>query len=145
MHGLNQLLLLWAMAFVTLATALVLLNIFCSLIGYGLELLGLVKETAIAGLASLVEATALWLLITFAPGAGLAMIIPALIVVSIYKVTHVESWNRFELILLLLFQLVTGAIGGCLVTGDFRTAAVVLIGLTVVLALVAVVAKSFDL
>lgn len=145
MHSLNQLLLIWALAFATLATALVLLNIFCSLIGCGLELLGFAKETAVAGLASLVEATALWLLISFAPGAGIAMIIPALIVVSIYKITHVESWNRFELILLLLFQLTAGAVGGCLVTGNFRSAMAIVIGLAVILLLIALVAKGFDL
>jgi len=145
MHSLNQLLLIWALTFSTLAAALVLLNIYCDLIDYGLELLGLANETIIAGLASLVEATALWLLIAYVPGAVRAMIIPALIVASIYKLTHVESWNRFELILLLLFQIAIGALGACLVAGQFRSAMVVLIGFSVLLFLVALVAKSFDL
>ena len=49
MHAAMQLSVFWALAFVSLCTALVLLNLFYNLIGDGLELLSLGKEAMIAG------------------------------------------------------------------------------------------------
>ena len=103
MHAAIQLSVFWVLAFLSLGTALVLLNLFYNLIGDGLELLGMGKELAIAGIASLVEASSLWLVVAFVPNAGRAMIFPALIVAVIYKVAHLEDWGRFEVLLLLVF------------------------------------------
>jgi len=145
MHGaIQQLLVFWALAFLTLGAALICLNIFCSLIDNGLELLSVGKELAVAGIASLVEAGSLWLVVSFVPAAGRAMIIPALIVALIYKVAHFEDWNRFEVILLLLFQTVIGCLGACLVFGQYKSAMVVLIGISVILGIIAGFAKFFD-
>jgi hypothetical protein len=109
------------------------------------ELLSLGKEAAIAAVASLVEAVSVWLLIAYVPGAARAMILPALIVACIYKVAHLEDWNRYEIILLLLFQVAIGCLGACLVLGQFQLAGVVVLGISVVLILVAFFAKFFDI
>lgn len=143
MHHAIQLLIFWALAFLTLGAALACLNIFCNLIDNGLELLSLGKEITVAGVASLVEAASLWLVVTFVPAAGRAMIIPALIVAVIYKVAHYEDWNQFEIILLLLFQIVIGCLGACLFSGQFKLAGIVLIGMAVILGIIAGFAKSF--
>ena len=143
MHHALQLLIFWALAFLTLGAALVCLNIFCSLIENDLELLSLGKEIAVAGVASLIEAAPLWLVVTFLPAAGRAMIIPALIVAVIYKIAHYEDWNRFEIILLLLFQVVIGFFGACLFSGQFKLAMIILIGMAVILGIIAGFAKSF--
>lgn len=144
MHSVTQLLIFWALAFLSLVGALVLLNIFCGLIGDGLELLSLGKEISIASIASLIEAASLWLIASYVPTAARAMIIPALIVAVIYKVAHLEDWNRFELILLLLFQAVVGSLGACLFFGQFRTAMAVIIGMAVFLGIIALFANFFD-
>ncbi len=109
----------WALAFLSLGAALVLLNIFYSLIGDGLELLSLGKEAVIAGIASLIEAASLWLVVTFVPAGARAMIFPALVVALIYKVAHFEDWGRFEILLLLVFQYLRWLSGCILVFRPF--------------------------
>ena len=143
MHHALQLLIFWALAFLTLGAALVCLNIFCNLINNDLELLSLGKEIAVAGVASLIEAAPLRLVVTFLPAAGRAMIIPAIIVAVISKIATNEDWNRFEIILLLLFQVVIGFMGACLFYGQFKLAMIILIGMAVVLGIIAGFAKSF--
>jgi hypothetical protein len=120
----------------------VLLNLFYNLIGDGLELLGMGKELAIAGIASLVEASSLWLVVAFVPNAGRAMIFPALIVAVIYKVAHLEDWGRFEVLLLLVFQIFVGCLGVSLFFGHFQTAMIILVVFGAVLAVVAGIARS---
>jgi hypothetical protein len=105
----------------------VLLNLFYNLIGDGLELLSIGKEAVIAVIASLVEAASLWLVVAFVPNAGRAMIFPALIVAVIYKVAHLEDWGRFEVLLLLVFQVVIGCLGVALFFGQFQTAIFILV------------------
>ena len=109
------LLLFWALAFLTLCASVLALTVFYGVIQSDLELHSLPKEAGIAGLASLVEALGVWLVVLFIPashrGTGLyGMLIPALIVAIIYKATHVEDWNRYHLLLLLILQIV---ICGC--------------------------------
>ena len=145
MHGAIQLLLFWALAFLSLGIALVCLNIFSNLIGDGLDFLSLGKETAIAAIASLVEAVSVCLLITYVPAAIRAMFFPALVVACIYKVAHYEDWNRYEIILLLLFQVAVGCLGACLFLGQFRLSMVVVFWISVVLIIVAFFAKFFDI
>jgi len=138
MHIALQLLLFWSAAFVTLCSALVLLNIFDGVIGNDLVLHSLGKEAAIAGAASLVEGVCVWLLFAFAPGAlSRAIVFPALIVALIYKIGHFEDWSKGDVLMLLGFQLVTTFILSTLLTGHFLLAAVCLLGFAAVLAVVA--------
>jgi len=142
MHAAIQLSEFWVLAFLSLCTALVLLNIFYGLIGDGLELFSLGKEAVIAGIASLVEAASLWLVVAFVPAAARAMIVPALVVALIYKVAHLEDWGRFEILLLLLFQVVIGCLGVSLFFGHFQTAMIILLVFAAVLAVIAGIARS---
>ena len=142
-----QLLIFWALAFLTLCVALVLLNIFYGLIGDGLELLSSGKEAVIAGIASLIEAAGVWLVVLFIPAAyrwlGLrALIIPVIIVALIYKVAHLEDWSRFEIFLLLIFQIVISCLGVSLFFGHFQTAMIILLAFATVLAVIAGFARS---
>jgi len=116
----------WALAFLTLCMALVLLNIFFSLIENDLALHGLGKEVAIAAVASLIEGASVWVVVTFIPLGGRALFIPALIVAIIYKVAHFEDWSRYEIFALLMFQLVIAAFGACLLFGHFSAAFTIL-------------------
>jgi hypothetical protein len=142
MHAVMQLLVFWALAFLSLCTAVVLLNIFYGLIGDGLELLNLGMEAMIAGIASLVEAASLWVMVAFVPGAARAMIFPALVVALIYKVAHLEDWGRFEILLLLVFQMVIGSLGVSLFFGHFQTAIIILAVFAAVLAVITGIARS---
>jgi hypothetical protein len=121
---------LWALAFLTLCAALVLLNIFFALIENDLALLSVGKETAIAAVAALIEGASVWVVATFLPPNGpfiaARLFIPALIVGIIYKAAHLEDWSRYEIFALLLFQLIIAAFGGCLFLGQFTTAFVIL-------------------
>ena len=123
---------LWALALVTLCLALLLLAIFFALIENDITLHSLGKEAAIAAVAALIEGASVWVVVTFVPAAyvaiaGRALFIPALIVGIIYKVTHLEDWSHYEIIALLLFQLVIAAFGACLLFGHFSTAFTILI------------------
>ncbi len=112
----------WGLALVTLGLALLLLNIFFALIEDDLTLHSPGKETAIAAVASLIEGASVWVVITFIPLGTRALFIPALIVGFIYKVTHLEDWSRYEIISLLLFQLIIAAFGASLFLGHFAAA-----------------------
>jgi len=143
MHAAIQLSVFWALAFLSLCTGLVLLNLFYNLIGDGLELLSLGKEAVIAGIASLVEAGSLWLVVTFVPAAARAMIIPVLILALIYKVAHLEDWGRFEVFLLIIFQVFIGCLAAALFFGHYQTAMIILVGFAAILGIIAAFAKSF--
>jgi hypothetical protein len=122
---------LWALAFVTLCLALPLLAIFFALIENDITLHSLGKEAAIAAVASLIEGASVWAVVTFVPPAYVviaarALFIPALVVGIIYKVTHLEDWSHYEIIALLLFQLVIAAFGACLLFGHFSAAFIIL-------------------
>jgi len=139
MHTTIQILEFWALAFVSLAATLVLLNVFWNLIEQDLCLKTLGQEAVLAGVASLIEAVGLWLILTFinSPRGMQAMILPGLLVGVIYKVAHFEDWTRYEIICLLLFQLVVVVAGTSLLFGHFATAIGILVGLGVVLAIAA--------
>ena len=143
MHAAIQLSVFWALAFLSLCTALVLLNLFYDLIGDGLELLSLGKEAVVAGIASFVEAASIWLVVSFVPAAARAMIIPAIVVALIYKAAHLEDWSRYEILLLLVFQIVIGCLGACLFFGLFEEAIIILAGFGIILAVIAAFARSF--
>lgn len=139
MHSTLQFLEFWALAFVTLGVAVVLLNIFYGLIGNDLTLHGIGKEAVIAGSASLVEGASVWLVITFVPAAGRALIVPALIVGLIYKLSHLEDWSRYDVLLLLGFQMAIGGFAVSLLRGHFATA----VGIALIFAAVLIVFGSF--
>lgn len=127
------------MAFGSLAATLVLLNVFWNLIEQDLCLKTLGKEAVLAGLASLIEAIGLWLILTYvnSPLGMRAMIIPGLVVGVIYKVAHFEDWTRYEIICLLMFQLIIVFAGASFLFGHFAAAIGILVGLGVVLAVAA--------
>jgi hypothetical protein len=137
MHAAFQILEFWALAFVSLAVTLVLLSIFWNLIEQDLYLQTLGKEIVIAGAASLVEAIGLWLLLPLGPTGMRAMIIPGLIVGIIYKIAHLEDWSRYEIICLLMFQLIVVAAGANLFFGHFVTAMGIFLVFAIVLAVIA--------
>jgi hypothetical protein len=139
MHAALHILEFWALAFVSLAATLVLLNIFWNLIEQDLCLKTLGKEAAIAGVASFIEAIGLWLILTFinSPRGMQAMILPGLLVGVIYKVAHFEDWTHYEIICLLMFQLVIVAAGANLLFGHFTAAVGILVVFGIILAVIA--------
>jgi hypothetical protein len=126
----------WALAFLSLCAALVLLDIFFGLIENDLTLHNLGKEVAIAAVASLIEGASVWVVVTFIPLGGRALLIPALIVAIIYKVAHFEDWSHYEIFALLMFQLVIGAFGACLLFGHFSAAFIILFVFFICLAVI---------
>ena len=118
----------WVAAFASLFAALVLLNIFDSAIGNDLVLLGAGKEAAVAAVASLIEATGAWIIMTYAPMAEKAMVLPFLIVGIIYKIAHFEDWGKSDVVLLLVFQFVIFFSAASIWGGHFK-AAIILLGL----------------
>jgi hypothetical protein len=147
MHAAIELAAFWAIAFLTLCVAVVLLNIFGDVIESDMELLSPGKEAVLAGIASLIEAVGVWLIVLFIPmmyrALGLrAMIIPVMIVALIYKVAHLESWSIFEVGLLLAFQVAIGCLGAALISGHFQAAIMIVVGFGIILAVIASFAKS---
>jgi len=147
MHAAIELLIFWALAFVALCLSVYVLAIFDGLIENDLELLSLGKEVAIAGVASFIEALAVWLvvLVIQAPYRGLglrALILPALVVALIYKIAHLEHWSRYDVLLLLLFQMAIVCLGASLLTAHFGSAALVLVFFCLLLAGIALLNKG---
>ena len=144
MHIAIHILGFWAVAFVTLCVAVVLLDIFYGLINFDFTLHSLGKEAVVAAIASFVEGAGIWAIITFVPRAALAVTIPALIVGVIYKISHFEDWSRYDVMALLLFQFSIDCFGATLLLGHFGTAIIILVAFAAILSLIAVIAKSFD-
>lgn len=142
MHAAIQLFAYWAISFLTLGIAVAFLNFFSGLIGNDLVLRSFGAEAAVAGAASLVEAASIWLVASFVPSAARALIIPALIVALLYKMTHLEDWSRYDVLMLLGCQIVIAWFGVSLAFGHFQTAIIILAGFAVVLAVFASFARS---
>ena len=111
MHFAIRLFEFWALAFVSLALAVLAMNFFWDFISDGLDLNSLRNELITAAIASLIEGASVWIVVTYVPAAGRALFIPALMVGLLYKITHLEEWGRYEIMCLLLFQLVISIIG----------------------------------
>jgi hypothetical protein len=126
MHVAVQFVVFWALAFVTLGAALLLLNIYYSFIGYDLTLRTLGQEAALAAIAALVEGGSVWMVLTFLPTAARALFIPAIVVAVIYKLGHLEDWSRYEIFFFLAFQAVIACSGVLICTGHFSTALIVI-------------------
>ena len=143
MHPAFILLGFWALAFVTLCLALLLLNIYSNLIDYDFTLHGLRKEAILAGVCSLIEAASVWVVVTYLPGATRALILPVLLIYVIYMLAHLEDWNRFDPGLALLFQFIIVVIVVSLFGGHFGAAAIVTVVFVGALAVIGSFAKGF--
>jgi hypothetical protein len=142
MHATMPFVVYWAVAFLSLGMAVVLLNVYFGLIGNDLELRSTGKEAAVAGIASLVEAASLWLILSFAPGALRAMIFPVMVVALIYKASHLEDWNRFDLFMLLAFQAAIALMGVSLMVGHFQAVIIILVGFAIFLTVIATFVRN---
>jgi len=134
-------------AFLTLALALTVLNVIWAVIDYDLALHNLGRELFIATMASLVEGGSVAVLIilvpaNFLPVAARALFIPAIIVGLIYKAAHYEDWSRYEVFLLLVFQLLIIGFGLFLLAGHFGSAFLFLGVLIAVCGVVIAIGKS---
>jgi hypothetical protein len=142
MHPAFQLLLFWASAFATLSIAVVLLNIYSDVIDSDMTLNSVRAELVTAVAASLVEAGSVWAVLTFIPSAVRALVVPALVVGLIYKLTHVETWSRYDVLLLMGFQAVLAGSAAALVLGHFLTAFALVAALALCLAIMAAIVRS---
>jgi hypothetical protein len=142
MHAALMFILCWSLAFISLAAAIVLLNIYYGLVGNDLTLRPLGQEAVIAGISSLIEGAGAWIIISVLPAAGRALAVPAILVAILYKFTHLEDWNRYDVGLLLLFQIVVVCSCGLLFLGRFEAALVVVAVFGGFLALVGSVVRS---
>jgi hypothetical protein len=142
MQSAFQLLGFWAAAFVTLCLALLLLNIFYALIGNDLALRTLRQELIIAGLSSLIEGGSAWLISSFLPSAARALIIPALVVAVIYKLSHLEDWSRYDIALFLAFQLTITSSSVAFFFGHFQAGIAILGVFAGTLTLIATIARG---
>jgi hypothetical protein len=142
MHTAFHILEFWALAFISLGATLALLNIFWDLIGQDLCLKTLGQEAVIVGIASLIEAISLWLIIKYAHAVPpnvivCLLIVPGFVVGLIYKFSHLEDWSHYEIICLLMFQLVVALVGASLLTAHFGMAIAVAIIFAVILGVIA--------
>jgi hypothetical protein len=142
MHTAMHLFLFWGIGFATLLIALLLTNIYCTLIANDLTLRSTGQEAVIAAIASLVEGGSVWAVLAYAPGAGRALFIPALVVAIIYKCSHLEDWSYYDVSLLLAFQLIIAWSGALLLSGHIRELMIVWLVFGAVLALVSSFATS---
>jgi hypothetical protein len=127
LHPAILFLVLWALAFVTLAVALVLMNLYYGIIGNDLTLRSVGQEAVIAGVASLIEGAGVWLVVSFVPTAVRALFIPVLLVAMLYKLAHLEDWSRYDVLLFVMFQIVIGGSGAFLFFCQFQTALILIV------------------
>lgn len=132
----------WALAFISLCLALLLMNIYANLIDYDFMLHSLGKEAILAGICSLIEAASIWAVATYLPGAARALIVPAMVVFVIYLLAHFEDWNKYDPGLVLLFQLVIGLVAMCLFGGHLGAAVIIVIVFAGALAVIGAIAKA---
>jgi hypothetical protein len=147
LHIALKILELWFFAFLTLALALMVLNVIWAVIDYDLALHNLGRELFIAAIASLVEGGSVAALImlvpaSFLPVAARALFIPAIIVGLIYKAAHYEDWSRYEVFLLLFFQLLIIGLGLFLLAGHFGPAFLFLGVLIAICGVIIAIGKS---
>ena len=142
MHNALMILAFWSIAFVTLCSALALLNIFYGVIGNDLFLHGAGKEAGIAAAASLVEGGGVWLIVHYVPSAARALVVPLIVVVLIYKVGHFEDWNTGDALFLLLFQVVIGFFAASLLGGRFESAFFILVMFGIMLGVISFFTKN---
>jgi hypothetical protein len=127
----------WALAFVTLSAALVLLNYYCRFIESDLNFHSVGKEAVVVGVASAVQGAGFWFSASLFQGQPFRrMVIPGIIVAIIYWITHLPDWSGYEVGGIAYFQMALLATGLCLLRGEIQLAAMILglffIGLMVI-------------
>ena len=142
MHAALVLVGFWGFAFVTLCLALVALNIYSDLIGYGFTLHSVGKEATLAAICSLIEAGSVWVVVTYLPAAVRALFIPTLLIALIYTLAHYEDWSRFDGLIVLVFQFAIGGCLACLFTGNFGAALIITVVFAGALAVLGSIAKG---
>jgi len=123
------------------------LNIIWAVIDYDLALHTFGKELFIAAVASLIEGGSVATLIMLIPASFLqvairVLFIPAIIVGLIYKAAHYEDWSRYEVFLLLIFQLLIIGSGLFLLAGHFGLAFLLLTVLIAMCGIIIAIGKS---
>ena len=132
----------WALAFVTLSVAVVLLDLFFRFVDSDLELHSFRKEAVIAGVASAVQAAGWWFSASLFHGDPFRrLIIPDVIAGFIYWIAHFEDWSGYEIGGIAFFQIALLVIGLCLLRGDFELAAIFSVVFIVALAVIVFIAK----
>ena len=133
----------WALAFVTLSLALILLSIFYRLIDSDLGLDGFRKEAAIAVIASAVQAAGFWFSASLFPGDPFRnLLLPELIIAIIYYLTHLKDWSGLEIGGILFFQSIIITTAFFLAAGQLKLVAITLAVFAASLAIIASIAKS---
>jgi hypothetical protein len=139
----TQFLQFWALSFVTLSLAVVFLNIFFRLVDSDLELHSFRKEAVIAGVASAVQGAGCWFSASLFHGDPFRrLVIPGMIVGFIYWIAHLEDWSGYEIGGIAFFQMALLSVGGCLLGGEFKMAAIFLVVFIIALAVIAIIAKG---
>jgi len=135
LHPAIQLLLLWVLVFVSLGLALVALNVFYAVIGNDLSLRSLGQEAVIAAIAAVIQAASIWLVLSYVPAAGRALIFPGMMVVFLYKLAHLEDWSFHDAAFLMMFQIVLIGVGVCLILGHVGAGLLLLAIVAIILSL----------
>ena len=138
----------WLIAFVALGGAVLLLKLFYFLIDSDLELLSLSKEALLAGIASAAFGAGSWLMSSLPgqarTGTGHVMLIPALVVLFLYKLAHLRGWSTMEFVLLFLFQFGLWIIIALMLAGQFRAGFATITLCAASYAVMAVMARSVE-
>ena len=142
MHTVLQIAAFWALAFGTLVAALVLLNIYYGLLGSDVVFRSVRQEAAIAASVSLIQGASAWVLLSFVPAAIRAMFLPILVAAIIYKLSHLEDWNRYHILSLFLFQFALGAAAGCFYSGHVSGGLLIIAGVGAFLVILWAVVKN---
>jgi len=133
----------WALAFVTLSVALVLLSFFYRFIDSDLDLHSLRKEAVIAGIASAVQGAGFWFSASLFHGDPFRrLVIPGAIVGIIYWLAHLEDWSGYEIGGIAFFQAALLSTGLCLVAGQFKLAVIILGAFVFGLVIITGIARS---
>jgi hypothetical protein len=90
----------------------------------------------------LIEAASVWAITAYLPAATRALFVPFLLIALLYTLAHLEDWQRFDGVIVLLFQLAIGGCLACLFTGNFGTALVIAFVFAGVLAVIGSIAKG---
>ena len=133
----------WALAFVTLCAALVMLSLFYRFIDLDLDLHSFRKEAVIAGLASAVQGAGFWFSASLFHGdPSRRLVIPGLMVAFIYFLAHLEVWSGYEIGGITFFQIAILGIGSCVIGGQFKLAVIFFVAFLLGLAFIATIARS---
>jgi len=133
----------WGLSLLTLGSAVVLLDRFYRLFNSDLELYNFKKEALVAGIASAVQGAGFWFSASLFHGDPFKrLVIPGALAGLIYWIAHLERWSGYEICGIAFFQTAIISTGICVMAGNFKLAALVLVLFTVGLAIVAGIARN---